>query len=611
MNKKDIVACGSSLYRVLSIKDGKTLVIDCLEPKMPYWAELDSGEIRCSDEKELYERTKTDNISLDELDAVRRRVALNRYTVIAGVLPFLSDKKARSEVIANISSEYRLSQQTVRNYLYTYLIYQNPAALAPKEKIKEKELNADQKNFKWALNKFFYTKNKNSLHTAYILMLKNKYCDGYGKLPLIYPTFNQFRYYYRKNRKLQTFYISRNGIKHYQRNDRPLLGDGVQSFAPNVGVGLLDATVCDLYLVNESGNLVGRPILTACVDAYSGMCCGYNLSWEGGNYSLRGLMLNVIADKVEHCRRFGIVIEKSDWNCDKLPATLVTDKGREYVSENFEQIAELGVSIINLPAFRPDLKGKVEKFFDLIQLSYKKHLKGKGVIEPDLGERGVRDYRKDACLTLKQFETIILHCIIYYNTRLLLDNFPFTEDMLISSVKPFANCIWEYGLGTLGSNLIAVTSESLILTLLPRTKGTFSKKGLKVNGLRYKKDSFTERYLSGGKAIVSYNPEDCSTVWLFENGIYTPFGLIENRYSGKSFDAVQKMAEMRQRISKSAAMDSLQGQIDLADHICSIADSVSHFENTKIKLVRETRKQEQQKIHRNYIDEIKPNDSAD
>lgn len=130
---------------------------------------------------------------------------------------------------------------------------------------------------------------------------------------------------------------------------------------------------------------------------------------------------------------------------------------------------------------------------------------------------------------------------------------------------------------------------------------------LKVNGLRYKSDSFTERYLSGGSAIVSYNPEDCGTVWLFENGIYTPFGLIENRYSGKSFDAVQKMAEMRQRISKSAAMDSLQGQIDLADHICSIADSVSHFENTKIKLVRETRKQEQQKIHRNYIDEIKPN----
>ena len=40
---------------------------------------------------------------------------------------------------------------------------------------------------------------------------------------------------------------------------------------------MLDATVCDIYLVNESGTIVGRPILTLCVDAYSGVICGYLL----------------------------------------------------------------------------------------------------------------------------------------------------------------------------------------------------------------------------------------------------------------------------------------------------------------------------------------------
>ena len=54
---------------------------------------------------------------------------------------------------------------------------------------------------------------------------------------------------------------------------------------------------------------VGRPILTACVDGYSGLCCGYSLSWEGGVYYLRSLMLNVIADKKERCRKFGIDID--------------------------------------------------------------------------------------------------------------------------------------------------------------------------------------------------------------------------------------------------------------------------------------------------------------
>ena len=260
---------------------------------------------------------------------------------------------------------------------------------------------------RWGLNKFYYTQHKNSLSTAYTMTMRAKYCDKNGVLLPKYPSIHQFRYFEKKHRRLQTYYISRDGIKDYQKNHRPLLGDGVQEFASHVGVGMLDATVCDIYLVNESGGVVGRPILTACIDAYSGLCCGYALSWEGGTYSLRGLMLNVITDKQEYCRQCGISIRKEEWTCDKLPGTLVTDMGSEYISETFGQIAELGVTLINLPAYRPELKGPVEKFFDLIQGYFKPHLKGKGVIEPDFRQRGGHDYRRDACLTMRQFEQII------------------------------------------------------------------------------------------------------------------------------------------------------------------------------------------------------------
>ena len=78
---------------------------------------------------------------------------------------------------------------------------------------------------------------------------------------------------------MQKYYISRDGIKSYQRNNRPLTGDKIQEYAPAVGVGMFDSTICDIYLVNEAGELVGRPILTACIDAYSSLCCGYTLSW--------------------------------------------------------------------------------------------------------------------------------------------------------------------------------------------------------------------------------------------------------------------------------------------------------------------------------------------
>lgn len=77
-------------------------------------------------------------------------------------------------------------------------------------------------------------------------------------------------------------------------------------------------------------------------------------------------MLNIVADKYDWCRQFGISLDEGTWDCNQLPAVLVTDMGSEYKSETFEQIAELGVTVVNLPSYRPELKGVVEKFFDLI-----------------------------------------------------------------------------------------------------------------------------------------------------------------------------------------------------------------------------------------------------
>lgn len=54
--------------------------------------------------------------------------------------------------------------------------------------------------------------------------------------------------------------ISRNTLSYYQRNQRPLVGGKVQGFAGTIGMGMLDATVCDIYLINDGGELIGRPI---------------------------------------------------------------------------------------------------------------------------------------------------------------------------------------------------------------------------------------------------------------------------------------------------------------------------------------------------------------
>lgn len=284
MQKNDVYKTGifkkdEEILRVLKIKEGKALVVDCVKSKMPWWISPSdlSGAVEISEDDLLEE---TGMYLPEDISAVANRVMHKRFHMIAGILPFVDDKKKRIFLIEEAVRMYGVSINTVKNYLISYLVYQNILVLAPKEKTAEKkELTQDEKNMRWALNKYYYTQKKQSISTAYTQMVKEKYCDREGRLQGHYPSIHQFRYFYRKNRKMQTYYISRNGLKDYQRNYRPLVGDGVQEEYAAVGVGMLDSTICDIYLVDDSGNLVGRPILVACVDAYSSFC--YDVEFEG------------------------------------------------------------------------------------------------------------------------------------------------------------------------------------------------------------------------------------------------------------------------------------------------------------------------------------------
>lgn len=605
LQKNQLLQNDTQLIRVLNMEADRVFIIDCIKRTMPVWTDAESINeyVPCSEDT-LQEITDTFLVDFESLDAESRKIAYERYTMIAPLLPFVSDQKKRKELLNHLSDINSVSKQTIRYYLCLYLAYQNVAVLIRKQSVKESVFSQDEKNMRWALNKFFYTKNKNSLPVAYTLLLKEKYCDSLGNLLPEYPSFYQFRYFYRKTKKMQTYYISRDGLKNYQKNNRPLLGDGIQEYASSVGMGMLDATVCDIYLVNESGNLVGRPILTACIDAYSSLCCGYSLSWEGGVYSLRGLMLNIISDKQEWCSQYGISIHQSQWDVNKLPAIFVTDMGSEYKSENFEQITELGVTVVNLPSYRPELKGAVEKFFDLVQNTYKPHLKGKGVIEPDYQERGSHDYRKDARLTMTDFEKVILRCIIYYNSQRIIENFPYTKEMIQNQVQPFASSIWEWGKTQSGANLISVRKEQIILTLLPRTTGKFSRSGLKVNKMRYKHENFTEKYLTGGEVTVAYNPDDVTAVWLIDNGSYIQFDLIESRYKGRELSDVETMRRGQKELVKAAAVNNIQAQINLVQSIEVIAASTKRSDKVNVKSIRNTRQREQTKHHIDYVRDI-------
>lgn len=603
MKKNDYLKVNDIIYRILAEDKDNYLVLNCNTKNMPAWkkeSELADGVI--INREEVFEILEIELIE-EKLTGTAFKQANERYTMIAGVLAFMNDDSLRNRAIAIAVDTYGISRRTLTTYLCNYLVTDNISSLVPKPRKKNRSLNDDEKIMRWALNKFYYTRHKNKLSDCYIMMLKEKYTDESGKLKEEHPSIHQFRYFFNKTRKKQTELISREGIKEYQLNHRPLLGEGIHDFAPTIGTGMLDGTVCDLYLVDSSGKLVGRPLLVACVDAYSGLCCGYSLLWEGGVYSVHEMMLNVIEDKVKWCKQFGIQIQKEQWPCDKLPGVLVTDRGSEYISYNFEQISELGCQVISLPSFSANMKGPVEKLFDLVQDSFKPFLKGYGVIEKDFQKRGIKDYRLESCLTIEQFEKIIIHTIIYYNNR-VLENFPYSDDMMKDGIVPSPAGIWDYQTEYGNSNLLSVSKEQLVLTLLPRTEGRFTRKGLVVNKMRYDADGFTEEYLNGEKCTVAFNPDDASVVWLLKEGDYIKFSLIEKKYNGMSVDEVHTQKKKQKQYVAGFREDALVAKVDLAQKINTIVEHALKSDDTDITGVTKRRQKARIQRHRNLTSEV-------
>ena len=130
MKNNALIKYNNEIYRILDIEDSCAFIINCNKISMPRRASLDtlSDSVTCSEDVlESFE-------DINEMSMISRKCAYERFTVISGILPFITDKNKRCSVINQVTEEKGVSRQTVINYLWMYLVYQNISALAPKEK---------------------------------------------------------------------------------------------------------------------------------------------------------------------------------------------------------------------------------------------------------------------------------------------------------------------------------------------------------------------------------------------------------------------------------------------------------------------------------------------
>ena len=132
LHDKDLIQVNGTIFRVLSQRGDKALVINCKRTNMPYWIEssvLEKGLVL--KESMLFEKLDICLPVQTELTAGVLKTIHERFSLIAGILPFIADESARSDAISRSAMQWKVSKQTIRYYLCRYLIYQDEAAFAP------------------------------------------------------------------------------------------------------------------------------------------------------------------------------------------------------------------------------------------------------------------------------------------------------------------------------------------------------------------------------------------------------------------------------------------------------------------------------------------------
>lgn len=446
---------------------------------------------------------------------------------------YICDSKARRRKAQEIAEVYGVTVRTVLRLYFRYISSGVVLADKPRERRRNPE-------FERAIQKYYYSSRQFSLRGTYEMMILEHYMDDTGQIIEDTPSYHTFRHYFYDHRlhQLPQKIIAREGLSAYQRNHRLTLGSG-PGWRDRLGCYQMDATLADIYLVSclDRSTVIGRPNIYLAVDTMTQLIAGVYVGLESGETAVMTCIVQAVGSKVEFCERYGIHIVEDQWPNTGIPREVITDKGREFCGNRVEELAlRYGVVIQNLPPYRPDRKGLVEKAFDLIQGRYKPLLRGKGVIEEDAQERWAVDYRAQASLTLEEFTAVVIHAIIYLNSgRLLTNGLTPAQQWLEAEDK-----------------LLQVDTGELSCMALPRTKAQMSRKGIRHKRMWYV--PLDRDMLHPGETYtVAYNPSDVSCIYVVLDGQYYPccLGPADQHYQGAgAVEAAMAQQALRQQVGQ-------------------------------------------------------------
>jgi hypothetical protein len=380
----------------------------------------------------------------------------------------------------------------------------------------------------------------------------------------------------------------------------------------------IDSTKADIELVsqmNERTIPIGSPTLYFVTDVFSHAIVGVLVTLEEPSFfTAAQAIYNAIQDKETvineaNLRVPGFNFNKSDWNISGLPQAIVADRAEFLKHKSNNIIRDLGISIENTPPYRADLKGIVENHFNVLHTKIRGADSRFGMKSTDHKQRGVRDARLDACLTLNEYYVLIIQSVITYNNTKLIEHYPKDKDMVRDKVTAVPQKLLEWGIENRSGLLRSFQQENLRIKFLPIERGALTKDGLKFKNGWYNlpigHELESKMVLTQDKRIyfdVYFNPLDLNEVYLKnENKIITaqlsesrsPQHADLNIWELQVQQEGEKFAEHNQKeVNRAANIKTAQFTRRIIDNAREQQSGKKKAKNLKANNIRENRKDE-------------------
>lgn len=365
---------------------------------------------------------------------------------------------------------------------------------------------------------------KMSISHAYEILISRHYTAIInGKLTALSrkPTYEQFRYYYKKKDKAVQL-INKYGENEFNLKARALIGSTIDHVN---GAGFryeVDSTQLDVYVVNSlTLEYIGPVELYAAMCPFSKEVGGFAIEVEGESINGYKLLLyNCHRNKASFTKEYGIDIKKEQWPAEGLPHVLLSDKGKMAQPSIEDMFENLNLVVENTATGRGDFKPNIESFFHFINEELKDFLPGAKVN----GRRRCQpDERKKAILTISDLTKVIIYMIMQYNSR-YIEDYDVSKEMLADKIDITPNSIWNYSLETQSGALQKYPNNVLVEKLLKTTWKTISRRGIQFMGANYINNEMLVNHLPSKAALgdeikvkIAYDSNDLSYIFVYDN----------------------------------------------------------------------------------------------